>query len=62
MLNEKICELREELNDSIIRGQDYSITYELSIKLDELIAEYYKIELSEIDQTNRQKSRKLLKI
>ncbi len=62
MLNEKICELREELNDSIIRGQDYSITYELSIKLDELIAEYYKIELNEIDQTNRQKSRKLLKI
>ena len=33
------------LNNSIITGQDYSITYELSIKLDELIAEYYRIEL-----------------
>lgn len=42
MLNDKICELREKLNESIITGQDYSITYELSVELDELIAEYYK--------------------
>ena len=40
MLNDKICKLREELNDSILNGQDYSVTYELSIALDELIAEY----------------------
>ena len=46
MLNDKICKLREELNNSILSGQDYSITYELSIRLDELIAEYYRIELS----------------
>ncbi len=46
MLNDKICKLREELNNSILTGQDYSITYELSIKLDELIAEYYREELS----------------
>lgn len=45
MLDDKICKLREELNNSIINGQDYSITYELSIELDELIAEYYRIEL-----------------
>lgn len=45
MLDEKICKLREELNNSILTGQDYSITYELSIRLDDLIAEYYKMEL-----------------
>lgn len=45
MLNDKICKLREELNNSILTGQDYSITYGLSIELDKLIAEYYKIEL-----------------
>ena len=45
MLDERICKLREELNNSILNGQDYSVTYKLSIELDELIAEYYKIEL-----------------
>ena len=42
MLNDKICELRDKLNESIERGEDYSYTYELSIALDELIAEYYR--------------------
>ena len=46
MLNEEICKLREELNDSILTGQDYSVTYELSIELDKLIAEYYQVELN----------------
>ncbi len=41
MLDEKICLLREKLNDSIIKGEDYSIIYQLSIELDELIAKYY---------------------
>ena len=50
MLNDKICKLREELNNSIVTGQDYSITYELSIELDELIAEYYRIELENISK------------
>jgi len=45
MLDDRICKLREELNNSILTGQDYSITYGLSIELDELIAEYYKMEL-----------------
>ena len=31
MLDEKICKLREELNNSIINGQDYSITYKTSL-------------------------------
>ena len=42
MLNDEICKLRDKLNESIINGQDYSITYKLSIELDELIAEYYR--------------------
>ena len=43
MLNEEICKLRDKLNKSIENGEDYSITYELSIELDELIAQYYRI-------------------
>ena len=46
MLNDEICKLREELNNSIISGQDYDVTYKLSVELDKLIAEYYKIELN----------------
>ena len=42
MLNDKICKLREKLNESIINGEDYSIIYQLSIELDDLIAQYYK--------------------
>ena len=42
MLNEEICKLRNKLNEIIVTGQDYSIIYQLSIELDELIAEYYR--------------------
>ena len=42
MLNDEICKLRDKLNKSIEDGDDYSITYQLSVELDELIAEYYK--------------------
>ena len=52
MLNEEICKLRDELNNSILTGQDYSVTYELSIELDKLIAEYYQVEL---DRSIKQK-------
>lgn len=44
MLEEEICNLRNKLNKSVVSGEDYSITYKLSIELDELIAEYYKRE------------------
>lgn len=44
MLNERICSLREKLNESIIKGEDYSIIYQLSVELDELIAQYYRKE------------------
>lgn len=42
MLNDEICKLREQLNRSIEQGDDYSITYQLSVELDELIAQYYE--------------------
>ena len=42
MLNDEICKLRNKLNESIERGEDYAIIYQLSIELDELIANYYK--------------------
>ena len=38
MLNDEICKLRDKLNNSIEQGDDYNITYKLSI---ELIAKYY---------------------
>ena len=42
MLNDEICKLRDKLNKSIEQGDDYEITYQLSIELDELIAKYYE--------------------
>ena len=42
MINDEICKLRNKLNESIVTGKDYSIIYQLSLELDELIAEYYK--------------------
>ncbi len=42
MLNDEICKLRNKLNKSIEQGDDYNITYQLSIELDELIAKYYE--------------------
>lgn len=42
MLNDEICKLRNRLNESIVSGEDYSVVYQLSIELDELIAQYYR--------------------
>ncbi len=47
MLNDEICKLRDKLNESIISGQDYTVTYKLSIELDELIAKYYRTDEKE---------------
>ncbi|MBE5805867.1 MAG: aspartyl-phosphate phosphatase Spo0E family protein [Clostridiales bacterium] len=41
MLNEEICKVRKMLNESIITGKNYKEIYELSVKLDKLIAQYY---------------------
>lgn len=46
MLNDEICKLRDELNKSIEEGKDYNIIYDLSVKLDELIAEFYRIRIN----------------
>ena len=59
MLNDEICKLREKLNESIISGQDYNITYKLSIELDELIAKYY-IKTKDIEK-QKEKSCVLIK-
>lgn len=50
MLNDEICKLREKLNESIINGADYSITYDLSVQLDNLIAQYYKNDVIQLKQ------------
>lgn len=42
MLNDEICKLRDKLNNSIETGQDYNLTYQLSVELDGLISKYYK--------------------
>lgn len=42
MLDDEICKLRDKLNKSIENGEDYSVIYQLSIELDELIAQYYE--------------------
>lgn len=43
MLNKnEINVLREELNKSIVKNDSYDTIYKLSIKLDKLIAQYYK--------------------
>ena len=41
MLLDQICEIRNKLNKSILT-EDFKCTDELSIKLDQLIAEYYE--------------------
>ena len=45
MLNDEICKLRDELNKSIAEGKDYDYIYELSVKLDDLIAKFYGIKV-----------------
>lgn len=51
MLLDQICEIRDKLNKSILT-EDFEDTYELSIKLDELIAAYYKEQSTLKDITN----------
>ena len=67
MLNEEICklrdklnktifnaliQLRDKLNKSIENGDDYAITYKLSVELDELIAKYYRDSKKNYDKAN----------
>lgn len=43
MLNDEICKLREQLNDSILNGEDYEKILDISVRLDRLIADFYKL-------------------
>lgn len=52
MLNDEICKLRDKLNKSIEQGDDYSITYKLSVELDELIAKYYQCRIGDVSLCN----------
>ena len=58
MLNDEICKLRERLNDSILNGEDYEKTYKISVELDQLIAEYYRVELDLTKRSGRKIKRK----
>ena len=42
MIDDEICKTRNELNKSIEDGVAYSKIYEISVKLDKLIAKYYE--------------------
>lgn len=41
MLNDEICNLRDKLNNSIEQNKSYDEIYNLSVELDELIAQFY---------------------
>lgn len=60
MLNDEICKLRDELNNSIITGQDYEVIYKLSVELDELIAKYYTKKALENIRKQHKKKRLML--
>ena len=50
MLDEEIYELRQKLNESILSGQDYNVTYKLSVELDKLIIKYYQKKLKGVNK------------
>lgn len=57
MLNDEICKLRDKLNRSIEKGDDYSITYKISVELDELIAQYYKTRKNKLAEIEKSKDK-----
>ncbi len=62
MLNEEICKLREKLNYSILNEPDYNITYQISVELDELIAQYYSSQMKLATQTKRKQEKSKSKL
>ena len=42
--------LREKLNNSIFKNEEYNVIYDLSVQLDKLIASYYEEKDKEMDQ------------
>ena len=41
MLNDRICQKREELNKSIEEKKSYDEIYKISVELDKLITDFY---------------------
>ena len=62
MLNDEICKLREKLNDSILNEKDYNITYQISVELDQLIAQYYSTEIKLNKKTKKIETKKQIMI
>ncbi len=48
-MNEKIEELKKDLDKLINENAEYKVIYDLSTKLDELIVKYYKEERNVTD-------------
>ena len=46
---DNINNLREKLNKSIEKNEDYSLIYDLSVELDKLKAEYYENDIQKED-------------
>lgn len=57
MLNDEILELRRKLDESVKNNKNSKETYELSIKLDKLISEYYKDMLKKDKKNNNTKDK-----
>ena len=57
MLNDEICKLREKLHESILKKNNYEDTYQLSVELDQLIAEYYSTNIN-LNNVKKKKKRK----
>ena len=55
MLDDEILKLRQELNESVLK-EDQEKTYELSVKLDKLISNYYKKTLKDDKKKKDEKS------
>ena len=43
-IDDEICRIRKELDSNIEKCESYDKIYKISLELDELIAEYYRIE------------------
>lgn len=59
MINDEICRLRDKLNNSIVRGEDYDKIYRISVELDELITEYYIKEKNTKKSDNKESNGKI---
>lgn len=57
---EKINNLREELNRSIAKNEDYSVILGLSEELDKLIADYYDNNIDNLKIVNKNIAKEMI--